>query len=159
MTEMLSQENLKKLEHFKKQFPTTKCLTLPVLWMIQEQHGWISEEAMRYAAELLNQPIGHIYGVVTFYTMFNAKPVGKHHLQVCTNVSCMLRGADELTEHLCKRLKIGPGETTPDRNFTITQVECLGSCGTAPMMQVNNDRYYENLSIAQVDELLEQWEK
>ena len=154
---MLSTENLTKLEHLKKQFHTAKSLTLPVLWMIQEQYGWISQEAMKYVAELLGQPIRHVYGVVTFYTMFNPKPVGKHHLQICTNISCMLRGADELTEHLCKRLKIKPGETTPDARFTITKVECLGSCGTAPMMQVDNDEYHENLTKEGVDRLLEEW--
>ncbi|MBI3193908.1 MAG: NADH-quinone oxidoreductase subunit NuoE [Ignavibacteriae bacterium] len=151
---MLSEENLKKVEKLKPRFQTTQALTLPVLWMIQQQHGWISSEAMLYVAQLLNVPVSHVYGVVTFYTMYNQKPVGKYHLQVCTNVSCMLNGGEELRDHVCERLGVKLGETTSDSRFTVTEVECLGSCGTAPMMQVNDD-YFENISLEQVDELLE----
>jgi len=153
---MLSQQNLTKLEELKTKFPTTKSLTLPVLWMIQEEHGWISPEAMKYVAELLHLPVPHVYGVVTFYTMFNTKPVGKYHLQVCTNISCQLLGGEKISEHVCKKLNIKLGETTPDQRFTVTEVECLGSCGTAPMMQVN-DRYYENLTVEKIDALLEEF--
>jgi NADH-quinone oxidoreductase subunit E len=151
---MLSEENLKKIEVLKPRFQTTQALTLPVLWMIQQQYGWISSEAMQYVAQLLNVPVSHVYGVVTFYTMYNQQPIGKYHLQVCTNVSCMLNGGEELRDHICKRLGVKLGETTSDNRFTVTEVECLGSCGTAPMMQVNDD-YFENLTLEQVDELLE----
>src|SRR5690242_5909217 len=130
---MLSKQHLAEFEELKGKYPTLKSLTLPLLWMIQEEQGWISPEAMTYAAGLLNLPVRHIYGVVTFYTMFNTKPVGKYHLQVCTNISCKLTGSGEIAGHLCKKLGIKPGETTPDKRFTITEVECLGSCGTAPM--------------------------
>lgn len=150
---MFTQENLTKIEELKKRYPTTKALTLPVLWMAQEQFGWISRETMQYVADLLNLPAHHIYGVITFYTMFNTKPVGKHHLQVCTNVSCQLRGAERISSHICNRLGIRFGETTADKKFSIIEAECLGSCGTAPMMQVN-DEYYENLSEEKIDELL-----
>jgi NADH:ubiquinone oxidoreductase subunit E len=91
--------------------------------------------------------------VVSFYTMFNRKPVGKYHIQMCTNVSCQLLGAEKLSEYICRKLNISVGETTPDKKFTVTEVECLGSCGTAPMMQVNDD-YYENLTEAKIDDLL-----
>ena len=134
------------------------AMLLPVLWIAQEQFGWISEEAMHYVAGLLNLPYEHVLGVVTFYTMFNRKPVGKYHIQVCANVSCMLKGSDNIVEHLEKKLGVKTGETTPDRLFTLSEVECLGSCGTAPMMQVNND-YYENLTAAEVDRLLEQFRR
>ncbi len=150
---MLSEDNLKKIQELKKRYPTAKALALPVLWIAQEQFGWISPETMKYVAGLLNVPLGHIYGVVTFYTMFNTKPVGKYHVQVCTNVSCQLLGAEKLTEHICTRLKVKPGETTADKKFTVTEVECLGSCGTAPMMQVN-DEYYEGLTTEAVDKVL-----
>jgi NADH-quinone oxidoreductase subunit E len=153
---MLSAENLKKIEELRKCYPTTKALTLPVLWMVQEQFGWISPDAMKYVAELLALPVHHVYGVVTFYTMFNTKPVGKYHIQVCTNVSCQLRGAEKIAGHICKRLGVKPGETTSDNKFTVTEVECLGSCGTAPMMQVNNE-YYENLSDGTIDTLLSEF--
>ena len=154
----LSEENLRNLEKLKKLYPTSKSLTLPVLWMAQKQFGWISSETMKYIAGLLNLPVSHIFGVVTFYTMFNTKPVGKNHIQVCTNVSCMLRDAEKITYHLCERMKIKLGETTPDEQFTVTEVECLGACGGAPMMQVN-EKYYENLTIEKVDQLLDEWAK
>lgn len=150
---MLTAEHLRELDNLRKRFPNSKALTLPLLWMLQKEHGWISPEAMRYAAALLEVPLRHIYGVVTFYTMFNTRPVGTYHLQVCTNVSCMLRGGEELRDHVCRHLGISAGETTPDAKFTVTEVECLGSCGTAPMMQVNDD-FYENLSPEQVTKLL-----
>lgn len=150
---MLTQENLKKLELLKQQYPTAKSLTLPVLWMIQEQHGWISPDAMRYVATLLDLPERHVYGVVTFYTMYNTHPVGKYHLQVCTNISCMLRGSADIMAHLCSKLNVACGATTPDAQFTVTEVECLGSCGTAPMMQIN-DEYYEDLTSKKIDALL-----
>lgn len=156
---MFTQENLTKLEALKKQYPTMKALTLPALWMAQEQFGWISPETMKYVAELLGQPLRHVYGVVTFYTMFNTRPVGKYHLQMCTNVSCMLRGGEKIVDHVCRKLNITPGETTPDGKFTVEEVECLGSCGTAPMMQVSNEAFHENLTTEQMDKLLAEWSK
>jgi NADH-quinone oxidoreductase subunit E len=150
---MFTKENLDQLESLRKRYPEAKALTLPVLWMAQDQFGWISPETMTYVAGLLDLPVSHVYGVVTFYTMFNTRPVGKHHIQVCTNVSCQLRGGEELADHICKRLNIKMGETTSDKRYTVTEVECLGSCGTAPMMQVNEE-YYEDLTPAKVDKLL-----
>lgn len=150
---MFTEETLKKIQELKKRYPTTKATVLPVLWLAQEQFGWISPETMKYVAELLGLPLSHVFGVVTFYTMFNTKPVGKYHLQVCTNVSCQLLGAEKISEHLCKRLSVRLGETTGDKRFTVSEVECLGSCGTAPMMQVNAE-YHENLTAEKVDKLL-----
>ena len=152
---MLSQENLQRFERLQKFYPAKKALTLPVLWMIQEQEGWISGEAMNYVAKLLEIPVGDVYGVVTFYTMYNQQPRGKYHLQICTNVSCQLRGADNLVEHACKTLGVKFNENTKDGRFTISEVECLGSCGTAPMMQMNND-YVENLTVEHLDKLLKE---
>ena len=149
-----SDESLKKLEDLKKRYPTSKALTLPVLWLAQEQFGWISGETIQYVAQLLNLPVSHVYSVLTFYTMFHPQEVGRYHLQVCTNVSCMLRGSDRIVSRLCERLKIKVGETTPDKRFSITEVECLGSCGTAPMLQAN-DRFYENLTVEGIDKLLQ----
>lgn len=150
---MFTEENLQRIETLKSRYPTTKALTLPALWIAQEQFGWISPETMKYIAGLLDVPLRHVYGVVTFYTMFNTRPVGKYHLQVCTNVSCMLRGSDELCDRISKQLGVSVGETTKDNKFTLSKVECLGSCGTAPMMQVNDD-YVENLSPSGIDQLL-----
>lgn len=151
-----SDEALKKIEELKKRYPTAKALTLPVLWIAQEQFGWISGEIIQYVAQLLDLPVSHLYGVLTFYTMFNREPMGKYHLQVCTNVSCMLRGSDQIVGRICERLKIKIGETTPDNRFTVTEVECLGSCGTAPMLQAN-DTFHENLTVDQIDRLLADW--
>jgi NADH-quinone oxidoreductase E subunit len=124
--------------------------------LAQEQFGWISDEVMYYVGELLDVPYNHILGVVTFYTMYNKKPVGKFHIQVCANVSCMLRGSDSLVEHLERKLGVKVGETTSDKMFTLDEVECLGSCGTSPMMQVNDD-YYDNLTEEKVDHLLDEF--
>jgi NADH-quinone oxidoreductase subunit E len=121
--------------------------------MIQEEHGHISEDAMRYVGELLEVPFGHVLGVVTFYTMFHEKPLGKHHIEVCTNVSCMLRGSARIVEHLESRLGIKLGETSKDMKWTLSEVECMGSCGTAPMIAVGEE-YFENLTTEQVDKLL-----
>ena len=151
-----SEANLRKLEEMRKRYPTKQALTLPVLWMAQEQFGWISGEVMKYIAGLLDLPVSQVLGVLSFYTMYNSRPVGKYHLQVCTNVSCMLRGSDRIMKHLSERLGIHEGETTADGRFTITEVECLGSCGTAPMLQVNND-FAENLTPEKLDRLMEGW--
>ncbi len=153
---MFTEENLRKVEEIKKRYPNQMAAVLPVLWLAQEQFGWISEEAMHYVAELLDVPFNHILGVVTFYTMYNKKPVGKYHIQVCANISCMLRGSDNLLGHMEKKLGVRIGETTPDKMFTLNEVECLGSCGTAPMMQVNDD-YYEDLTTEKIDRLVEEF--
>ncbi len=152
---MLSEDHLKRIEDLKRRYPHPQAVLLPALWMLQEEHGWVSEEGMRYVAGLLGVEPHHVYGVVTFYTMFNKQPVGRHKLELCTNVSCMLRGSDRILTHLEERLRIKVGETTPDGRFTLAEAECLGSCGTAPAMQVG-DRYYESLDTMKVDQILDQ---
>jgi NADH-quinone oxidoreductase subunit E len=154
-----NEEELKKIDDVKSRYPMAQAALLPVLWMIQEKEGWISEDSMKYAGDLLNVPYEHVLGVVTFYTMFNKKPRGKYHLQICTNVSCMLRGGYELFRHASEKLGIGNNETTSDGMFTIEEVECLGSCGTAPMMQVNNKEYYENLDLEKFSSIIEEFKK
>jgi NADH-quinone oxidoreductase E subunit len=148
-----TEENLKKIEEIKTHYPTSAAALLPALWIAQEQFGWISIDVMKYVGELLDIPYEQVYGVVNFYTMFNCKPIGKNHIQVCTNVSCMLRGAYDLIDYISQKLKIKPGETTEDKLFTLSEVECLGSCGTAPMMQINNF-YEENLSKEKIDQTI-----
>lgn len=157
ITNHLFDENeLREANNILSQFPDKMSGTLPLLWMLQEKFGWISKESMEYVGQLCEVPYDHVLGVVTFYTMYNQKPVGKVHLQICTNVSCMLRGADRIYDHISDKYHIKNKETTEDGNFTIERVECLGSCATAPMMQVNNKEFYENLDINRIDELLEQ---
>lgn len=150
---MFTEENLKKLEELKKKYPTKKSLTLPALWLAQEQFGWISEDVMKYIASLLDVPFNHVFSVASFYTMYNKKPVGKYHIQICTNISCQLMGAETIVQYVCKKLNINVGQTTEDGKFTITEVECLGACGGAPAMQINDD-YYEKLSPEKIDKIL-----
>jgi len=123
------------------------------LWLAQKQWGWISKEVMEYVAKLLELPPVKVYEVVTFYTMFHQKPVGKYHFQVCRTLSCELCGKEEIVHHLKKKLGIGLGEVSADGRFSLTEVECLGSCGTAPMAQINED-YHENLTPEKLDEIL-----
>lgn len=146
-------ENEAKFQKLLTRYPETAALNLPGLWLIQQQEGWISYEAMEYLAERINIPVTQVYEVATFYTMFNLKPVGKYHFQVCRTLSCELRGGEEILAHLVKRLGIKPGETSKDGRYTLTKVECLGSCGSGPMFQLNDD-YHEWLTIEKVDEIL-----
>ena len=153
--QLFDEKELKEVKRIKSKYPDSKSALLPVLWMIQEKYGWISTDSMKYVSQLLDVPCEHIYGVVSFYTMLNKKPVGKVHLQICTNVSCMIRGGYDLYKYVSETLGIENKETNEDGMFTIEEVECLGSCGTAPMMQVNNKDYYENLNKEKVDSILE----
>lgn len=150
-------ENKKRLEEILLRYPTKRAAMLPTLWLAQRQFGWISNEAMEYVARLLSLPVVKVFEVVTFYTMFNRKPVGKYHIQLCRTLSCELCGKEEILNHLKKKLGIGIGETTADGRFTLSEVECLGSCGTAPMLQLNDD-YHENLTVEKVDEILKRLE-
>jgi NADH-quinone oxidoreductase E subunit len=119
---------------------------LPVLMLAQRQNGgWLSQAALDYVADFLRMPPIRVYEVATFYTMFKLKPVGRHHVEVCTNISCWLRGSDEVLAACRERLGIGPGETTEDRMFSVAEAECLGACVNAPMMQIGLD-YYEDLT-------------
>lgn len=152
------QDKERVFQQLLTRYPTKKAALLPALQLAQRQWGYLSPEVMEYVAGRLDVAPAEVQSTATFYTMFNKEPVGKYHVQVCTNLSCYLRGADEVM-HLCeKKLGIHAGETTPDGKFTLEHVECLASCGTAPMMQVNDD-YYENLTPAQVEGLLEKWSK
>jgi NADH-quinone oxidoreductase E subunit len=151
---MLSQENIQRINDLRQRYPTSQALMLPALWIAQEQYGFLSEETMKEVAALLDVPYGHVLGVVTFYTMLHAKPVGKHHIEVCTNISCLLRGSDKVLAHLEKRLGIKAGETTSDGKWTLSETECMGSCGTAPMFAVGEE-YHENLTIEKVDRIID----
>ncbi len=142
----LSDDGRKKVEMELKRYETRESAIIPCLYLAQsENKGWINAEVISELAGLMDLPESRINEVFKFYTMFNQKPVGKFHVQVCTNISCALEGGRELATHICKELNVKYDEVTPDGRFTVSKVECLGSCGTAPMMQVN-DRYHENLT-------------
>lgn len=148
-----TQENLDKVNDAIKRYPDKQAAIMPVLWIAQTQNGWISNEVMQEVAKVLEINPEEVLGVVTFYTMYHQKPMGKYHLQVCTNVSCMLRGAYDIYENVKKNLGIENMQVTQDQKFSLEEVECMGSCGTAPMIAVNED-YYENLSVEKVNLLI-----
>ncbi len=147
-------ENLGKIENILKKYPTKQAAVMPVLYLAQEQNGWISQEAMKEVAAVLDMTTEDVLGVVTFYTMYHQKPVGKYHLQVCTNVSCMLRGGVDLFNHIKAKFAIDNDDVTADKLFSLEEVECMGSCGTAPMIAINED-YFENLDKEKLDQILE----
>jgi NADH-quinone oxidoreductase E subunit len=125
------------------------------LYLAQEQYGWLSPDAIQRVANRLELSPGQVYTTASFYTMFKLEPRGKYLVQVCEGLSCYLAGgAEPIIEHIAGRLKIKPGETTPDGKFTLEVVLCLAACGTAPALRIN-DELYENLTIESIDELLE----
>lgn len=148
-----SPETLQRFQETVSRYPKKEAAMLPVLYLAQQEFGYLSSEAIEYIAELMELSPARVYGVVTFYTMLNMKPIGKHHIQVCRTLPCALAGAEKLMSLLKSKLGIQVGETTPDGKCTLSEVECLASCGTGPMMQINDD-YYENLTQEKVEEIL-----
>lgn len=146
---------MEQFRHALSRYPTKMAALLPTLHLAQEQWGWISPEVMDYVAGLLDLSPAYVYGVVSFYHMYNRHPVGKYHLQVCTNLSCMLLGAYDIYDMFSERLGCAPHEISNDGRFTYGEVECLGSCDTAPVVQINND-YYENTSVEAMSRLLDE---
>ncbi|MFZ1320921.1 MAG: NAD(P)H-dependent oxidoreductase subunit E [Ignavibacteria bacterium] len=154
-TPVFDENEMKTVQLHISKYPKPMAAVMPLLWMIQDKYGWISTESMRYVGELLSLPPDHVLGVATFYSMYFKKPMGKYHLQICTNVSCMLCDGYKIFNHISEKLGIKNKEITSDGIFSIEEVECLGSCATAPMLQINNKEFHENLTLNKVDELLE----
>jgi len=148
-----SPEALQRFQETVSRYPKREAAMLPVLYLAQQEFGYLGSEAIEYVANLMELSPARVYGVVTFYTMLNMKPVGKHHIQVCRTLPCALAGAEKITALLKSKLGIQVGETTPDGQCTLSEVECLASCGTGPIMQINDD-YYENLTQEKVEEVL-----
>jgi NADH-quinone oxidoreductase E subunit len=136
-------------------YPERRAALLPVLWLAQREFGWLSLPVQEYVAQLMEIPLSWVTSVISFYTMYWTEPKGRHHLQLCVNLSCALRGSDQLRDVIARRLGIAPGERTTDGRFSFEEVECLASCGTAPVMQVSNDVYHENLDVAVLEALLD----
>jgi NADH-quinone oxidoreductase E subunit len=155
MAFQMSGESTRRVDEIIARYPKKLAAMLPVLWEVQREQGWISPEAMEWVAAQLECSPAAVQSVVTFYTMFDDQPVGKWKLQVCRTLSCELMGARRIVDHLRARLGIEPGETTADGMFTLQEVECLASCGTGPMMQVNL-KFYENLTPERIDAILEE---
>ncbi len=143
MSFLFNEEHESKFQNLLPRYPQKKSLVLPALWMIQYQEGHISHEAMAYLAERLDVPQAHLYGVATFYTMFTLEPIAKYHIQVCKTLSCELCGKADILKSIEEELDIKVGEST--ELFKLSEVECLGACGGAPMLSMNEE-YHENLT-------------
>jgi NADH-quinone oxidoreductase subunit E len=138
-------ENEARFQELLPKYPTKQAVVIPALWLAHDQNGYLTPEAMDYVAQRLEQSPVSVYAVVEFYTMFHTSPPGKHHIQLCQTITCDMLGCDNLAGLIHDEIGIGPGEQTPDGLFSFEMVECLGSCGTGPMMRMDN-RYFENLS-------------
>jgi NADH-quinone oxidoreductase subunit E len=147
-------EAMARIGKILTRYPTKQAALLPVLWVAQETWGWISKEAAEEVGRILELPASHVDGVLTFYTMYNLRPVGKNLLQICTSISCHLAGAEGLIEHCRKRLGIGPEETSKDGKFSLVEVECIAGCDRAPSIMVN-DTYYEPMDDKAFGELID----
>lgn len=146
-------ERAKEIDEIVDRYPSLQPALIPVLHVCQDQLGWISEDVIAWVSKRLDLSPAHVQGVVTFYTLFNQKPVGKHQVWICRTLPCALRGSEKILEHCERRLGVHAGETTKDGAITLRTAECLASCGTAPMMQVDRD-YHEDLTPERVDEIL-----
>lgn len=154
MTFKFTPEREREARELVARYPKKRAALLPLLWLVQEQEGSVPSESLPVVAELAGITAAEVMEVASFYTMFDREPRGRHHIQVCAGVCCKLRGADWLTGYLKEKLNVDVGETTSDGKFHLSTVECLGSCGTSPMMQIGDD-YYENLDAGKVDKIIE----
>ena len=152
---ILTEESTQKMREKASQYPQRKSAILPALTIAYRQVGHLNNDIYKEISRVIRVPHVEVAEAATFYTLFPKQPVGKYLIQVCHNISCALLGADSLVAYLEEKLGIKKGETTPDNLFTLITVECLGSCATAPMMQINQD-YYENLTREKVDGILEE---
>ena len=142
-----------EFERLVKRYPSRESMILPALWLAQEQEGWVCEEAIGYIADRIGTFASKVYEVATFYTMMNLHPVGKYHICVCRTLSCWLRGKQDIVDYFRDELDLTPGKTTGDKKFSLEEVECLGHCGSAPVLQINGE-FYENMDVDKVKKLL-----
>jgi NADH-quinone oxidoreductase subunit E len=148
-------ENEIKFQEYVSRYPKIDSCMLPALWLVQEQEGWVSPEAMVYVADKLGKTPIQVYEVATFYTMFNLKPIGKYHIELCKTLSCRLCGSQKIKDYIKQTIGIESGQTSPDGLFHLSDVECMGACGGAPMFALNGE-YHEKLTIQRVDELIKE---
>lgn len=158
-TFILSEGTIQHIDHWLSKYPENQRRSAVVASLLkaQEQNGGhLTESVMNAVADYLKIPHIEAYEVASFYDMYNLKPIGKNKIAVCTNISCMLRGSDEILNHCKNRLNINPGETTVDGKFTLIEVECMAACAGAPMCQINDRDYVENLTPNKIDEILDE---
>jgi len=156
---VFTEEMLKEAENIIAQYPQRKAAIMPLLWLVQEKLGYIPKEAINEVAELTGTTPVHVEAIVKFYEMFHEHPVGKYQLMLCTNVSCLLRGADKTLQKLKEVLGIEVGETTPDGLFTLEEVECLAACDKAPVLLVNAVELFENVTPDKVEQIIAELRK
>jgi len=151
-----SPEVVAEMESHLVKYPAERkrSALIPLLFVIQRERGWVDNPGVNFLAKFLQLEVTDVWETATFYSMFNLRPVGRHHIQICKTLSCKIMGEPEITEHICSKLGIHAGETTEDGKYTVSLVECLGSCGTAPMMQIGFD-YYEDLTPEKVDKIMD----
>jgi len=155
---MLSPEAIKKIDYELTKYPADQrqAAVMSALRIVQTERGWLSNESITEVAQYLGMPEIAAMEVATFYNMYDLSPVGKYKVTVCTNISCMLRGSDEIVNHLQQKLGVGFNEVTPDGKFCLKEGECMGCCGGAPLMHVNNTQMHEFLTTEKVDAILEE---
>jgi NADH-quinone oxidoreductase subunit E len=154
----LSAEAREQITAAMKRYPSARAALLPALWIAQKDQGWVGQRLAAEVAELLGIPVNWVHEVLSFYVLFHTRPVGRHVIWMCRNLSCYLRGFTDLKAHIERRLGVREGETTPDGAFTLLENECLGACGGAPMIQID-DQYYENLTPERIDAILDEVRK
>lgn len=142
-----------EFERLVGRYPTRESMIMPALWLAQEQQGWISAETIAYIAGRIGTYPAKVFELATFYTMYQLKPMGRYHICVCRTLSCWLRDKQEIVDHLAEELGIAPGQVSEDGKFSFEEVECLGHCGTAPVVQVNGE-FYEEMDLAKFKALL-----
>ena len=151
---MFNETVLKEIDEIRGRYPDSRSALLPSLYVAQREFGWLSHEAMSYVARTLNLPEAMVRGTASFYSMFKHKEAGRHLVQLCTNVSCMILGAERLVDFLRTKYGMEPDNTTQDGRFSLVIMECIGACGTAPAMLVNTD-FYDSLTEKRIEEILE----
>jgi NADH-quinone oxidoreductase subunit E len=155
---MISEQAKQRMRDIAARYPAARSAVMPALYIAQQEEGYITHEALEAVAETIGLTLDDVKSIATFYTMYYQQPPGKKIIKVCTSISCYLRNCDALVSHLEQRLDMKRGETTADGNYTLMTVECLASCGTAPVLQVN-DEFVENVTLQMADALVDEWNR
>ncbi|HEX6479389.1 MAG TPA: NADH-quinone oxidoreductase subunit NuoE [Ktedonobacteraceae bacterium] len=155
---MISEQAKQRMRDLASRYPVARSAVMPALYIAQQEEGYITQEALQAVAEAIGLTVDDVESVATFYTMYYQQPPGRKIIKVCTSISCYLRGCDKLVNHFEQRLGIKRGETTADGNYTLMTAECLASCGTAPVLQVNNE-FVENVTLEMADALVDEWDR
>lgn len=155
---MISEQARQRMRNLAARYPVARSAVMPALYIAQQEEGYITQEGLQAVADAIGMTVDDVESVATFYTMYHQQQPGKKVIKVCTSISCYLRNCDKLVAHLEERLGVKRGETTPDGNYTLLTTECLASCGTAPVLQVNNE-FVENLTLETADALIDELDR